>query len=401
MAAAYEEAMMNRREFVTGLTAATALSSVARAETDTVRIGYSIGQTGPFASSTPVQSQAYTLWGEQVNARGGLDIAGVGKKKIEFVVYDDQSQGNKAAQAYERLINTDQVDLLLAPYASPLHLGVLPIIERFKRPLIANTIGTTAARDAHSSYMFFTQALPDMWGAEMATVIKTLGSKRVAVSSAQSPFCIEFRKSALPALEKAGLEVVFNQEYATDIKDMTPLLAGIKASNPDFLLAITFLNDCVPMLTQARELGLKVDYFFELLGPAQPSFVSRFGENANGIMSLGFWSRHSKTASSAEFFDGYVKRWNMNPDDKDSSIAYISCQVLEQAVKKSGLDPEKLRTELSAATFETMMGTVKYNAQNVNIGASPGFIQIQNGINEVVWPPEQASSKIMKKAAWV
>jgi branched-chain amino acid transport system substrate-binding protein len=401
MAAAYKEAMMNRREFVAGLTAATALSSVARAETDSVRIGYSIGQTGPFASSTPVQSQAYTLWGEQVNARGGLDIAGVGKKKIEFVVYDDQSQGNKAAQAYERLINTDQVDLLLAPYASPLHLGVLPIIERFKRPLIANTIGTTAARDAHASYMFFTQALPDMWGAEMATVIKTLGSKRVAVSSAQSPFCIEFRKSALPALEKAGLEVVFNQEYATDIKDMTPLLSGIKASNPDFLLAITFLNDCVPMLTQARELGLKVDYFFELLGPAQPSFVSRFGENANGIISLGFWSRHSKTTGSAEFFDGYVKRWNMNPDDKDSSIAYISCQVLEQAVKKAGLDPEKLRTELSSATFDTMMGTVKYNAQNVNIGASPGFIQIQNGINEVVWPPEQASSKIMKKAAWV
>jgi branched-chain amino acid transport system substrate-binding protein len=392
---------MNRREFVAGLTAATAFSSTSHGQSDVVRIGYSIGQTGPLASSTPVQSQAYTLWGEQVNARGGMEIAGMGRKKIEFVVYDDQSQGNKAAQAYERLINTDRVDLLLAPYASPMHLGVLPIIERSKRPLIANTIGTTAARDANSKYMFFTQALPDMWGAEVATLIKSLGSKRVAVSSAQSPFCIEFRKAALPALEKAGLEVVFNQEYASDIKDMTPLLSGIKASNPDFLLAITFLNDSVPMLTQARELGLKVDYFFELLGPAQPSFVSRFGDNANGILSLGFWSRHAKTSGSAEFFDGYVKRWNMNPDDKDSSIAFISCQVLEQAVKKAGLDPEKLRAELNSGSFNTLMGPVKYNAQNVNTGASPGFNQIQNGINEVVWPPEQASAKIIKKAAWV
>lgn len=391
---------MNRREFVAGLGAATALCSTSYAQSDVVRIGYSIGQTGPLASSTPVQSQAYTLWGEQVNARGGLEIAGVGRKKIDFVVYDDQSQGNKTAQAYERLINSDHVDLLLAPYASPMHLGVLPIVERFKRPLIANTIGTTAARDAHSKYMFFTQALPDMWGAEVANLIKSLGSKRVAVSSAQSPFCIEFRKAALPALQAAGLEVVFNQEYAADIKDMTPLLSGIKASNPDFLLAITFLNDSVPMLTQARELQLKVDYFFELLGPAQPSFVSRFGDNANGVISLGFWSRHAKTAGSAEFFDGYVKRWNMNPDDKDSSIAYISCQVLEQAVKKAGLDPEKLRAELSSGTFDTLMGKVKYNEQNVNTGASPGFNQIQNGVNEVVWPPEQASAKIMKKAAW-
>jgi branched-chain amino acid transport system substrate-binding protein len=392
---------MNRREFVAGLTAATAVSSSAHAQSDVVRVGYSIGQTGPLASSTPVQSQAYTLWGEQVNARGGLEIGGAGRKKLEFVVYDDQSQGNRAAQAYERLINTDRVDLLLAPYASPMHLGVLPIIERFKRPIIGNTIGTTAARDAHSKYMFFTQALPDTWGAEVANLIKSLGSKRVAVGMAQQPFCIEFRKAAVPALQNAGLEVVFNQEYATDIKDMTPLLSGIKASNPDFLLAITYLNDAVSMVTQARELGLKVDYFFELLGPAQPSFVSRFGDNANGILSVGFWSRHSKTTGSAEFFDGYVKRWNMPPDDKDSSIAYISCQILEQAVKRAGIDPEKLRTELSSATFDTMMGKVKYNEQNVNIGAPPGFIQMQNRINEVVWPPEQASAKIIKKAAWV
>ena len=392
---------MNRREFVAGLTAATAVASSAHAQSDVVRVGYSIGQTGPLASSTPVQSQAYTLWGEQVNARGGLEIAGAGRKKVEFVVYDDQSQGNRAAQAYERLINTDRVDLLLAPYASPMHLGVLPIIERFKRPIIGNTIGTTAARDAHSKYMFFTQALPDTWGAEVANLIKSLGSKRVAVSMAQQPFCIEFRKAAVPALQNAGLEVVFNQEYAADIKDMTPLLSGIKASNPDFLLAITYLNDAVPMVTQARELGLKVDYFFELLGPAQPSFVSRFGDNANGILSVGFWSRHSKTTGSAEFFDGYVKRWNMPPDDKDGSIAYISCQILEQAVKRAGVDPEKLRTELSSATFDTMMGKVKYNEQNVNIGAPPGFIQMQNRINEVVWPPEQASAKIIKKAAWV
>ena len=393
--------MIDRRKFVAGLTAATAVASSAHAQSDVVRVGYSIGQTGPLASSTPVQSQAYTLWGEQVNARGGLEIAGAGRKKVEFVVYDDQSQGNRAAQAYERLINTDRVDLLLAPYASPMHLGVLPIIERFKRPIIGNTIGTTAARDAHSKYMFFTQALPDTWGAEVANLIKSLGSKRVAVSMAQQPFCIEFRKAAVPALQNAGLEVVFNQEYAADIKDMTPLLSGIKASNPDFLLAITYLNDSVPMVTQARELGLKVDYFFELLGPAQPSFVSRFGDNANGILSVGFWSRHSKTTGSAEFFDGYVKRWNMPPDDKDGSIAYISCQILEQAVKRAGIDPEKLRTELSSATFDTMMGKVKYNEQNVNIGAPPGFIQMQNRINEVVWPPEQASAKIIKKAAWV
>ena len=118
----------------------TAVASSAHGQSDVVRVGYSIGQTGPLASSTPVQSQAYTLWGEQVNARGGLEIAGAGRKKVEFVVYDDQSQGNRAAQAYERLINTDRVDILLATYASTMHLDVLPMIERFKQQTVRRTV---------------------------------------------------------------------------------------------------------------------------------------------------------------------------------------------------------------------------------------------------------------------
>ena len=32
----------------------------------------------------------------------------------------------------------------------------------------------------------------------------------------------------MPALQKAGLEIVFNQEYPADIKDMTGLLSGVK-----------------------------------------------------------------------------------------------------------------------------------------------------------------------------
>jgi len=34
-------------------------------------------------------------------------------------------------------------------------------------------------------------------------------------------------KAAVPALQKAGLEIVFNQDYAADIKDMTPLLSPV------------------------------------------------------------------------------------------------------------------------------------------------------------------------------
>lgn len=365
-----------------------------------VKIGFSIAQTGPLAASSGSQSQAYELWREQVNAKGGLAIAGEAKRPVEFVVYDDQSQGAKAAQVYERLITTDKVDLLLAPYATGIHLGIVPVIERLKRPVVADTVGTTAIRDAKSKYMFLTQPLPDAWGVAVVDLIKSLGVKRVAIATVQLPFAIEVKKAAVPALEKAGIPIVFNQDYASDTKDMTTLITGMKNENPDFILGLSYLNDSATLLNYARELGLQADYSFAMLGPAQASFVDKLGKNADGTISIGFWSRNSKFPGSKEFFDAYKAKWNMVPDDKDTTIAYVACQVLEQAVAKAGLDPEKVRAALSSETFETIIGPVKYNAQNINDGLPAGFTQIQNGVNQVVWPAAAANAKIEKKGSW-
>ncbi len=61
---------------------------------DPVRIGFSLPITGIFAPAAPSQQKAYELWRDQVNAKGGLDVAGT-KRPVEFVSYDDQSDPGK------------------------------------------------------------------------------------------------------------------------------------------------------------------------------------------------------------------------------------------------------------------------------------------------------------------
>src|SRR5262249_41386202 len=108
---------------------------------DPVRIGFTMPKTGFLGVASPVALQAYELWREQVNARGGLDIGGKEKRPIEFVVYDDQSEPTKTAQIYEKLITQDKVDLLLAPYATPFHIAIAPVLEKHKFPVVGNTAG--------------------------------------------------------------------------------------------------------------------------------------------------------------------------------------------------------------------------------------------------------------------
>src|SRR5580704_2834939 len=70
---------------------------------DPVKIGFSLPLTGIFAPAAPSQRNAYELWREQVNAKGGLDVAGT-KRMVEFVSYDDQSDPGQAVKIYEKLI---------------------------------------------------------------------------------------------------------------------------------------------------------------------------------------------------------------------------------------------------------------------------------------------------------
>ena len=121
---------------------------------DPVRIGFSLPLTGIFAPAAPSQKNAYELWREQVNAKGGLDVAGT-KRMVEFVSYDDQSDPGQAAKIYEKLIAQDKVDLLLGPWGTPHHFAVAGVLERYKFPMVGDTAASVQLRDLKPGYIWF------------------------------------------------------------------------------------------------------------------------------------------------------------------------------------------------------------------------------------------------------
>ena len=127
---------INRRIALATISAAllTATAGPASAQADKpLRLGFSMARTGMLANATPSQMNTYELWRDQVNALGGMDVGGT-RRKVEFVVYDDQSKPEQAVRIYEKLITDDKVDLLLAPWGTPFHISIAPVLEKFKFP---------------------------------------------------------------------------------------------------------------------------------------------------------------------------------------------------------------------------------------------------------------------------
>lgn len=386
------------RKLSIAIAAAAALAAPTSAES--VKIGFSLAKTGLFAAGAPSQLNAYELWREQVNAKGGLNLAGT-KRMVEFVQYDDQSNAGNAVRIYEKLITDDKVNLLLAPWGTPHHFAVAAVLEKYKFPMVGNTAASVQLREIKPGYIWFTtSAIPDKMAIEMATMMKANGIKTAALIANVLPLAKEIKATLVPELKKNGIELKVNEEYPPDIKDMTAMLTKVKAAAPQAVIVLSYPSDSVLYAKQAKEMGIAAAFQFVAIGPTIDFYAKVVGPSANGIVTMGHWSPAKAEWKRAKpFYDAYVKKFNEKPDYLDTVLAYMSCEILEQAVAKAGLDKEKIRQAIQTTTFDTINGPVKFTGVQNSITPT-AFLQIQGSELQLVWPKSIATSAFKPKTGW-
>ena len=383
------------------LTLASLLSgamALAAQAADPVRIGFGYAKTGIFSQAANSQVKTYEFWRDQVNEDGGLNVGGE-KRMIEFVWYDDESNPAKAAQIYERLITSDKVELLLAPWGTPMHLAIAGVVEKHKFPVIGNSAASMALNEADLNYMWFvTPHIPDRMAGELAAFAKEVGVTSAAVITNALPYTQEARQFLLPALDEIGIDVVVEEQYPPDIRDMTAMLTAVKESGADGVLGLAYPGDSFLYMAQAKELGiLDIPFQLLLIGPSIPAFKQANGEAVEGLVTMGHWAPDGNAnPGSAEFYAAYTERFGEEPDYLDSAESVTSLQIFEAVVATAGLDREKFREEMVNGEFDTIVGKIRFDG-SVNATTKSGFIQFQGDTVRTVWPPEDATGTYMPR----
>jgi branched-chain amino acid transport system substrate-binding protein len=367
---------------------------------DVITVGFAMNLTGREAPQAVGHMQAYELWAEMVNEKGGLYIPEYGKKiPVKLVYYDSKSDPATAVRIYEKLINEDKVDVIFTPQGTSSHFAIAPLAEKYKIPMVGSTAASVKIRDMKTKYFWFTSPLADRFMKALVDLVKSLGVKSVAIIYAQELFPRENLQFLDPYVKEAGLDVVVHKDYPVGEKDLTPVLTEIKAKNPDAVLALCYVPGSFTMTTQAQEVGLNPKLFYQLIGPAVVAFEPKFGAAANGIAFMGHWSPKLKFPGAKEFYDRYVEKFKTKPDYLNSVLAFIAAEVMQQAIEKVGLDHEQLRACIASNAFQTINGTIRYEGVESTI---PGMVlQYQKSDIEIIWPPDYATAKpLYPKPAW-
>jgi len=358
--------------------------------------------TGPYAPAAKGQMEAYLVWEEQVNKKGGIFVKEFNKKlPVKFVYYDDKSEAETAVKVYEKLITDDKVDLLLAPNSTTIHFAVYPIADKYKVPIVGNTAGSTKLRDLKSRYFWYISTLADRQMQALVDLLKALKVKTVAVVNVQEIFPAENLEFLIPALKKEGFDIVLQKDYPRGVKDLIPLLSEVKAKNPDAFIGLTYVPDTFLTTTQIQEIGFNPKFFFQLVGAAAVAYQPKFGASVEGISTFGQWSPRAKWPGAKEFLDNYVAKFKVKPDYLNSSLSYVACEIMEQAVEKAGtLNWEKVRDVIANDEFSTIYGKLKFTGL-ANLSQPGMILQWQKGEIDIIWPPEVATAKpLYPKPPW-
>ena len=171
-------------------------SAISIAQQQPIKIGMSMPQTGPLGAGGQAALVALRMWAEDVNAKGGL----LGRK-VELIVYDDQTNPANTPGIYTKLLDVDKVDLLIAPYGTVPTAPIMPLVKQRGLLLIGNFSFQVNSKVGHD--MWFNNAPwgpADSWAAAFLDLGQKAGGKTMALLTADQEFA---QNLALTAREVA------------------------------------------------------------------------------------------------------------------------------------------------------------------------------------------------------
>lgn len=361
---------ITRRSALGGI-AAVAMSagiSVAPAlaeDRTSIKIGYAVSKSGGNATGAGITTiPNYELWVKDVNAAGGLEMPDGRRLPVEVIEYDDRSQTEEAVRAIQRLATKDQVDFILPPWSTGFNLAIAPLMDKFGYPHLAVTAVTDHAPEFakrwNKSFWFlgggsdYAGALADVLGAahEAGKI-----NNKVAMVSVADGFGIDLVKAARPALEAKGFELNYDATYPLGTSDFAAIVNDAKNSGADSFVAFSYPPGTFGVTKQAQVAGYNPKVFYTGVGGAFPIYKKISGGQQEGVMGIG--GVQSDSAAIKAYFDRHTEVVGTPPDSWASAVTYTSLQVLEQAIQRVGLDRDAVSEEIATGEFDTIMGTIK------------------------------------------
>ncbi|CAM4007913.1 ABC transporter substrate-binding protein [Deinococcus marmoris] len=365
-------------------TLALTLASAASAQ-DTIKVGAITSVTGRFAEFGKMQLAGFKVGVAEVNKKGGV----LGKK-LELIIEDNASDVNKGLSAAERLVNAG-VPLVLNEYSSSLVKAQAQYLARQKVPNLVITSSGDDITKPGSDYIFRLNQPASAYARVILDLFKANKFKSMAIIAGTGAFEKSVADAANSIAKEYGITVMEDQRYDKGLTDFRPVLNRIKAKNPDGILMVSYAEDSVALMRQAREVGVKPRLFAGgAAGFALPSFVKDSGAAAENVVTATAWIPQLRYAGTQKLNVDLKKALGGEDPSYHAAQAYAGVLTAAAAINKAGsVDREKVKAALGTISIQTAFGPIQFKDYDGFKNQNPLEMvaqQVQKGAFVAVYP---------------
>ena len=359
-----------------------------------IKVGLLFSLTGglavPEEDSTLVLQYAF----DETNAAGG--IAG---SPIEPVIIDAKSDFNEYTAKARELILREKVISLFGCYTSASRKAILPVVMQQNNLLFYPTCyeGAECTQNVVATGPLANQHSKDL----IPFMVENFGKKAFFVGS-NYVWPKESNKNARIWMEQAGGEVVGEEYIPLDSSEFGPVLAKIRAAQPDFIFSTVVGSSDIAFHRQFKQEGFSAE--------KMPIASLTTGEIETKAMGAEYGAGHFLSAPYFQALDNptnhkFVEGFLASPYGKNGAThynmeetylsAYVFRNALEKLIADQGFEevtPRKIRdycAGIKVGADVSPEGEIWIDDNNFNTWLVPKIGQCQ----------ADGSFKIVKQAA--
>ena len=332
-------------------------------------LGLSLGVSG-IAFAEPVKVGMITTLsgggaGLGVDARDGfmlaLKMAGDAAKDITVVTEDDAMKPELAVQIADKMIQSDQVDVLTGIIWSNLAMAVVPNAVAQGKFYLSVNAGPSPLAGAKCDKNYFNVAYQnDNFHEAAGNYAQTEGIKKMFILAPNYPAGTDslngFKRFYKGELAGEVYTKLGQTDYAAEI-------AQIRASGADSVFFFLPGGMGIAFMKQYAQSGVNIP----VMGPGfsfSQDVLGAIGDAAIGAKNTASWSPDLDNAKSKAFVEEFKKEYNRIPSIYAAQAFDTGSLIVAAAGKASVKDADAFREALAAADFESVRGKFSFNTNH-------------------------------------
>ncbi|MBF0324925.1 MAG: ABC transporter substrate-binding protein [Alphaproteobacteria bacterium] len=315
---------------------------------DTIKIGAFLSVTGPASFLGEPEKKTLEMYVERLNKDGG-----VRGKKVELIHYDDAGAPDKAVTFAKRLIQNDNVDIIIGGTTTGTSMAAIKVVEPAGVPFISLAGGIDII-DPVKKWVFKTPHTDRMAAEKVFLDMKKKGISKVAMISEDAGFGKSGHDQSLKVAPIYGIQIVADEVYSPKDPDVTAQLTKIKnTAGVQAVFNFGFGQGPAIVTKNFKQLGMSVP-LYQSHGVASKDFIKLAGEAAEGIRlpaaGLVVAEQLGATDPQKPVVTAFKKEYEAAFKSDVSTFAghaYDGLQIALAAILRAGsTDKEKVRAEI-------------------------------------------------------